>query len=256
MGIKNGQSMTAPPGLGPPGIWVWDGVDKEADAATSDTKKGDDSTNWPETPSDSEEVEFVGRLAQLCFGSDFVKMTVSCSEQCEGNVTLSNGALQLHLEPNALSGYLPPLARLQAVLTRDAAVHRFQISRMERSKDNGSLFINIFKISASTCWDVLKAGCCPRAKCTWQHPAPVLLSVSCAGDDGHTALPTLMPDPLSIVPSDKITALRKDAEPFQSKDGALASLFSIPPAGAMGQSNMQLNFAAFMDDSSGSSEDL
>lgn len=237
--IKGGTAMTAPPGLGPPGIWLWDDVNasKESDATKSDAKNGDIVVNWPETSSDSPEVEFVGKLAQVCFGSDFMKMTVSWSEPwVRGNLTLSTADLQLHLEPSALSNFLPPLARLQAVLSRDAGVHQCHIFRMDRSKDNCSLAINMAKVSTNTCWDVLKAGFCPREKCTWEHPAPTLLSVSCAGDNGQPDLPTLMPEVRAAATSDQMS---KDAEPFQ-------------PAGL---SNVQLNFAAFMDDSSDSSEE-
>merc|ERR1712232_872755 len=64
-------------------------------------------------------------------------------------------------------------------------MHRCQIFRMERSKDDAMLHFTCIHTTDITCWDMLKFGRCPRPGCTWAHPVPILISVSCAGDPGE-----------------------------------------------------------------------
>lgn len=209
-----GKAISAPPGLGPPqkppGVWIWpDAETKDApespDATKTDTHDG--TINWPETPVDCTEVEFIGKAAMLCFGPDFLKMTVSwVSPWAECKVAMSAADLRLHLGPTAKTNLLAPLARLQAVLGRDQKQYQCQIFRMERSKDDTLMHMTCARVSAGTCWDVLKSGSCPRPQCTWEHPTPTLLNVSCAGmlPTQRTSLATLMSRPVFDGAADKI----------------------------------------------------
>merc|ERR1712232_557753 len=69
------MTMTAPPGIGPPGVWVWPHPDgqpchSETPAVQADCEE-EQEVSWPDDPVNSVEVEFIGKVAQLCFGSDF-----------------------------------------------------------------------------------------------------------------------------------------------------------------------------------------
>jgi hypothetical protein len=216
-------AMTAPPGLGPPGIWVWPYESKEgragSDASDADSKREeDDMINWPEESVDSAEVQFVGRVAQHCFGADFVKMAVSISETCvEGKLALLTANAQLHLEPTEPVHFLPPLARLQAVLARDQALHQCHIFRMDRAKDNASMHITCARVSTSTCWDILKNGHCPRPNCTWEHPAPAVMNITVVGGPCSFTMKSLADsakDPLWTSMSENIQ--NKDCPPIES----------------------------------------
>jgi len=247
-----GKAMTAPPGLGPPGIWVWphesDAPEGCTEATEPNPKEDDKPITWPETSVDSAEVEFLGRAAQCCFQADFLKMTVKWSEPfVKGDVSLATANVQLHLEPTAPVNFLAPLARLQAVLARDQEANQIQCFRMERSKDNSSMHITCAKVSASTCWDVLKKGFCPRPACTWEHPAPTLLNVTCAGVPAvhRTPLASLVSKPVVDAASEKIQS--KDCPTFQ------------PAMEPMGMQHVQmnqfsLNFGAIMSSDESSDE--
>merc|ERR1711865_484715 len=161
---------------------------------------------------DSPEVEFVRKIAQLVFGPDFIKMTVSWSGQsAQGKTALPSASVQLHLEPIAFSSFLTPLTRIQAVMGRDQKTQQCHIYRMNRSKDGASLAMMCARVSVGTCWDVLKKGFCPRPSCLWEHPAPRHLNVCCVGgpEVPKPAFTTLMPKPF-----DSHTFLDKTATPF------------------------------------------
>lgn len=230
---KEGTKMTAPPGIGPPGIWIWPHDDQQkGDAEAASEDAADRTVDWPESSVDSFEVEFVGRVAQGCFGPEFLKMSVSWADTfVEGKRALSVANLELHLEPTAPGNFLAPLVRLAAMLTRDQKFYQCQIFRMDRSKDNSSMHITCAKVSTATCWDVLKSGYCPRANCTWEHPAPSVISVSVAGGPPaqQTPLTTLMHKSAAESGSDKVEA---------------ADFFMV--ASDTTQLN-QLNFGAFDD---------
>jgi len=244
---KDSTKMTAPPGLGPPGIWVWPHESKtglaESDAEAG-SKEDADTVSWPGSSVDSEEVEFVGRVAQGCFGHDFEKMNVTRVEtKVEGKVALSIVNMQLHLDPKMPAHFLPPLARLQAMLARDQTLHRCQIFRMDRSKDNSTVHLTCAKVTAGTCWDVTKKGFCPRPGCTWEHPASVVMQVSVVGGS-----------PITSVVSEKPNL---DAD-TSSDSSAKIPAKEVPPAsGTMnGNALNNLNFGAFDDLMSDTSEEM
>lgn len=144
----------------------------------------ENTVSWPEDPVNSVEVEFIGKVSQLCFGSDIIKMTVWWDEPwLQGKVSVSTANVQLHLEPMApvYLDFLAPLARLQSLLARDQALHQCQIFRMSCSKDNASMDLSCARVAFNTCFDVLKKGFCPRQGCTWDHPVPTLVNVSWTG---------------------------------------------------------------------------
>jgi len=174
----------APPGLGPPGVWVWPHL-PESKPIEPDFDKDEGAVSWPQESVNSVEVEFIGKVSQLCFGSDFIKMTVSWDDPWEpqGDQSLSKANVQLHLEQMApvYVDFMVPLRRLEAYLARDQALHGCQIFRMSCSKDNTSMEINCAMVTVNTCWDVLKKGFCPRPGCTWPHPVPILVNVSWIG---------------------------------------------------------------------------
>lgn len=241
---KDSTKMTAPPGLGPPGIWVWPHESKtglaESDAE-AESKEDADTIIWPGSSVDSEEVEFVGRVAQGCFGHDFEKMKVTRVEtKVEGKVALSIVNMQLHLDPKMPAHFLPPLARLQAMLARDQTLHRCQIFRMDRSKDNSTVHLTCAKVTAGTCWDVTKKGFCPRPGCTWEHPASVVMQVSCVGGPPSTFVASEQPNLVANTWSSKIPAKE------------------VPPAtGTMNINALNnMNFGAFDDLMSDSSEEM
>jgi len=248
--IVKGTRMTAPPGLGPPGTWVWpyecELSDDEADPDTK-AKSEHNAISWPQNPVNNCEVEFVGKAAQLCFGPDFVKMEVTwATPWVEAQTALSIVNVELDLKPNALASSASPLAKLQAVLARDQKFHECHISRMECSKDGASMHLTCTKVGIATCWDVLKLGFCPRSGCTWEHRSPTMLNVSCIGvptSTSDTPLPTLLMPKAGV-----------DVVPVkvQNKDNTFAFPLS---AGTMGQqmNNFQLNFGAFESDSDDSS---
>lgn len=195
---ETGTKMTAPPGIGPPGIWIWPHDDEKKGDAEKTAASGDTTrtVTWPQSPVDSVEVEFVGKVARCCFGPEFMKMDVSWAETwVEGKLALSIANVQLHLEPTAPPNLLAPLVRLQSMLNSDQKFHHCQIFRMDRSSDDSSMHITCAQVSTGTCWDVLKSGYCPRTNCTWEHPAPSVMSVSVAGGPAtkQTPLASLMP---------------------------------------------------------------
>jgi len=176
---KPATGMCAPPGIGPPGVWVWP---EEADRVPSDDEEN--TVVWPAYPVDSVEVEFIGKVAQHCFGSDFLKMIVSWDEPwVQGESTMPKASVQLHLGPMApvYLDFLAPLSRLQSLLARDQACHQCQIFCMGLSKDFATMDLSCAMVTSATCWDVLKKGYCPRPGCTWPHPAPTLVNVSWTG---------------------------------------------------------------------------
>lgn len=247
---KDSTKMTAPPGLGPPGIWVWPHESKtglaESEESKEESKEDANTITWPGSSVDSEEVEFVGRVAQGCFGHDFEKMKVTRVEtKVEGKVALSIVNMQLHLDAKMPAHFLPPLARLQAMLARDQTLHRCQIFRMDRSKDNSTVHLTCAKVSDKTCWDVTKKGFCPRPGCTWEHPASVVMQVSCVGGSPSTAVASQKPN------------LDSDTS-FSSPTIPAKDMKMVPPAnGTMNVNALNsLNFGAFDDLMSDSSEEM
>jgi len=241
---KDSTKMTAPPGLGPPGIWVWPHDSKTGVAKSDAEAESSDDANaisWPGSSVDCEEVEFVCRVAQGCFGHDFEKMKVTRVEtKVEGKVALSIVNLQLHLDKKMPAHFLPPLARLQAMLARDQALHQCQIFRMDRSKDNSTVHLTCAKVTAGTCWDVTKKGFCPRPNCTWEHPASVVMQVSEVGGPPITSATTVKQNVAADSSSLKIPAKE------------------VPPVnGTMNVNALNnLNFGAFDDLMSDSSEEM
>jgi len=203
-----------------------------------------DIIEWPKSSIDSAEVEFVGKVAQACFGADFKKLAVSWSETwVEGKLALSIANVQLHLERAEAVNFLAPLARLQAMLARDQTLFQCQIFRLERSNDNASMHVTCARVSVNTCWDVLKSGFCPRTSCTWEHPAPTVMNVSLAGGP-----PMAMQTPLaSLMPKPVVESL---SETIPSKE-----FHMVPPSNAAMNEQMCFNFGAF-DDMTDSSEEM
>jgi hypothetical protein len=244
-----GTAISAPPGLGPPGIWIWPHSPKKESPPKSEDDalepNDDDSVvSWPRNYVDSPEVEFVGRVAQLCFGGEFIKLTVSWAEPwVTGDRSVSSAIMGLHLKPTATAKFTAPLALLQAMLARDQGIHRCQIFRMERSKDDVSLHISCSNISASTCWDVLKKGFCPRPNCTWEHPVPVLMNVTCVGlsAENEKGPPTAM----SKMTPDVASAQNRSEDEASSHPTLLTS------SGTTAHMHVQLNMGAYdeLDDS-------
>jgi hypothetical protein len=233
---EEGTAVQAPPGLGPPGMWVWPHSSlKERTEKTNpeDSASKDENVSWPLSPVDCHEVEFVGKVAQVLFGSEFIKLTVSWTD--------SSAIVELHLKPTAAALFNAPLPLLQAMLARDQGFHQCQIFHMERVKDDTSLHITCVTVSANTCWDVLKKGFCPRPNCTWEHPVPVLMNVSCVGllERCKASLPAKQ---IVDVPTDKI----------QCKEEVNGRPTLLTSNGTMAQMTVQLNFGAFdeLDDSS------
>merc|ERR1712216_382428 len=92
-------AVTAPPGIGPPGVWVWPDDAKPCDVQDADAEE-QKLICWPCAPVNSVEVEFIGKVAQACFGADFKKMTVSWDEpMVQGDATMEKANVQLHLAP-------------------------------------------------------------------------------------------------------------------------------------------------------------
>lgn len=183
------MTCTAPPGIGPPGVWVWPHADTKAQTENSkdsdeDQEEDMSTSEWPEHPLDSVEVEFIGKVAQSCFGSDFIKMTVTWDDPVvQGQLIMPKVNVQLHLEPMApvYLDFLAPLTRLQSLLHRDQAYHSCQISRLSIAKDSLTMDLSCAVVTSATCWDILKKGYCPRPACTWPHPVPTLVNVSWTG---------------------------------------------------------------------------
>jgi len=100
-------------------------------------------------------------------------------------------------------------------------------------------------VSANSCWDVLRKGFCPRGdKCTWEHPAPILLNVCFAGTLPEKPLATLLQAPFA-------NAVLEDN--ILSKKSALGYLSKEPPsvnAPIHGESTQIFNFEAFSDSES------
>jgi len=166
-------------------------------------------------------------------------MTVSWAESfVEGKLALSIANVQLHLEPKAPANLLAPLVRLAAMLTRDQKLHQCQMFRMDRSKDNSSMHITCAQVSTATCWDVLKSGYCPRANCTWEHPAPCVICVSVAGS------PPTQQTPLTSQCSQLLqqTSLMQQAVADSGSDKVKTEDFFMVPS-----NTTQLNFGAFDD---------
>jgi len=208
-----GTALTAPPGIGPPGIWLWPKSSSKPRRTESDATASDSNADTvSESHVDSPEVEFLRKIAVLVFGPDFIKMTVSWSGQSvQGEAALPSANVQLHLEPIAFTSFLTPLTRFQAVLARDQMLHQCHIFRIDRAIDGDSMAMMCAKVSVGTCWDVLKKGFCPRPSCLWEHPPPRRLNVCCVGGPAvpQPALATLMPKPF-----DSHTVLDKTAKPF------------------------------------------
>jgi len=183
-------TCTAPPGIGPPGVWVWPHVDKNAQTENAVKDSDEDheedmsSFDWPEHPLDSVEVLFIGKVAQSCFGSDFIKMTVTWDDPVvQGQLIMPKANVQLHLEPMApvYLDFLAPLTCLQSLLHRDQAYYQCQISCLSLAKDFTTMDLSCATVTSATCWDILKKGYCPRPACTWPHPVPTLVNVSWTG---------------------------------------------------------------------------
>jgi len=189
-----GTSVVAPPGLGPPGVWVWPHGDGKAartdsDEATAEPQEEECETedgilSWPRDFVDSPEVLFVGKAALLCYGSDFIRMTVAWEEPlAQGDMMMQQAKVQIHLQPMApvYLDFLAPLPRLQSVLSRDQSLYQCHISHMSCSKDHDSLDLSCYRVSHGTCWDIVKRGYCPRPGCTWEHPVPTVINVTWMG---------------------------------------------------------------------------
>lgn len=173
--------VTSPPGLGPPGTWIW----PETTTATEENESN--SILWPEDdPIDCLEVEFVGKVAQNCFGDAFKDMSVSFAENED------KADVVLHLKSANFGNALSPLALLQLALGREQSFHRCHIFRMERSEDNTTMHLTCSQVSKDSCWDVFKSGSCPRPTCPWEHPMPILLNVSCEVETPKAAMATLL----------------------------------------------------------------
>lgn len=240
--------MSAPPGLGPPGVWHWPDPERKYPARKTsetnashrdepDSREEENAISWPETFSNSTEVEFVGRVARYCFGDDFMRMTVSWTQPCvQGLSAIATANLDLHLRNAALANVVGPLVQLQAALARDQRMYECQIFRMERSKDNTSLHLTCARVSIDTCWDALKTGCC-RPNCPWEHPAPTFLRVCCAGQRAAcpTPLATLMP---------RLPVGEGTADKIQRK----AHLTIPTPVDVTDHVSQQLNIGAYDDD--------
>merc|ERR1712178_554235 len=142
------------------------------------------TVNWPDQPVNSVEVEFVGKVAQMCFGGDFKKMTVSRDEPwVQGDSTMPKVNVALHLGPMApvYLDFLAPLSRLQSMLSRDQAMHQCRVFRMSCSEDNATMDLSCAMVNVNSCWDLLNKGFCPRPGCTWEHPTPTLVNVTWTG---------------------------------------------------------------------------
>jgi len=205
-------------------------------------------------------VEFVGKAAQRCFGSDFIKMTVSWAEPwVQGESAQSIANVQLHVKPMVRINFLAPLASLQAVLARDQVVYKIQVFHMECANDNASIQITCTKVSPSTCWALLEKGSCQSPNCSWEHPVPTLLNVSLAGDHAVQQPTSATSDPVANTASDAI--LSKDAPVFtppfgnfvpdSAKNTVSNTIFNkdapvfTPSVGTTGQPNIQLNIGAY-----------
>jgi len=226
-------TCTAPPGIGPPGVWVWPHVEKNAETDNAVKDAGEDREedvnpcDWPEQTVNSVEMEFIGKVAQDCFGSDFIKMSVTWDEPwIQGQSIMRKASVQLHLEPMApvYLDFLAPLARLQSLLHRDQAHYQCHISRMSLTKDFATMDLSCATVTAATCWDVLKNGYCPRPACTWSHPVPTLVNVSWTGG----------PEMLFGTKEEKI----------QDGPGSLFSMATVE------MSNAQFNIGAYSSDDS------
>merc|ERR1712176_1628754 len=96
--------VTSPPGLGPPGTWIW--PDSKTEVSKQTCHESRNSFLWPDCAANCYEVEFLGIVAQSCFGEGFRKMMVSwVVEECEADIAL-------HLELGNRHS-LTPLALLQ-----------------------------------------------------------------------------------------------------------------------------------------------
>jgi len=247
--MSDGTAMAAPPGLGPPGVWVWSSTPKlGSDATELDSEQetrsedGPGVITWPNSTTDSVEVEFVGMSAQLCFGTDFLKMTVSWADKwLEEKMSMPIANLQMHVS----SGSTATLGKLQAVLGRDQKIHQCHIFRMAKADNDASMTVVCAAVSANSCWDVLRKGFCPRGdKCTWEHPAPILLNVCFAGTLPEKPLATLLQAPFAnAVLEDNI---------LTKKTSALGYLVKEPPpvnspifGQNTGKNINSLNFVAF-----------
>lgn len=245
---KEGKAISAPPGIGPPGIWFWPADadppggktapdDRTPDGAGSDTPGEEHTFSWPESYSNSPAVEFVCHVAQYCFEASFMSMNVSFAQPDEEGQTTAN--LELHLRQAAMVSSMPPMARLQAVLARDHRMHQFHIFSMDRSIDNSSLRLSCAQVSADTCWDALKpAGCWRGSSCPWEHPVPTVVHVQCAGD--HAALPTPLATLMPKVPFDPTTSdviMNKGRIPATTVEVNMVEL-----------NHQQLNIHAYDDD--------
>lgn len=253
------KAMSAPPGIGPPGVWLWPDPQSKPHCGASDASEAASNTvSWPETSGDSPAVDFVGNSARLCFGTEFKKVTVSWAEpRVQGEQTLPVANVELHLEPTASIKFGPPLARLHLMLARDQALHQMRILRAECREDAESMRITCIRVSTKTCWDVLKSGACPRPNCTWEHPVPTLVNVSCAGCLAAPQLASatvvksqtgaMKPEPVGDTISR--TLLNKDAPVFApSIESDMMTSKNVPAF----TSSIQLNIGAydFMSDSS------
>jgi hypothetical protein len=175
--------VTSPPGLGPPGTWIW----PETKAASEDNESSNVIV-WPDdSPINCFEVEFLGLVAKNCFGDAFENMSVSFSG------IEDKADVELHLKS---ARFGDPLALLQLALERETSFRGCgcHIFHMERSEDNGpSMHVSCSQVSKDTCWDVLKTGRCPRpTTCPWEHPVPFNLNVSCEVEAPKAAMATLL----------------------------------------------------------------
>lgn len=246
-----GTALSAPPGIGPPGIWIWPKSSSKPRRTESDATASDSNADTvSETHNDSPELEFVRKIAQLVFGPDFIKMTVSWSAPiAQGETALPTASVQLHLEPIAFTSFLTPLTRFQAVLARDQLLHQCHIFRIDRTRDGDSMAMMCAKVSVGTCWDVLKKGFCPRPSCLWEHPPPRRLNVCCVGGPAVPlpALATLMPKPF-----DSNTVLDKTGKPFVADTVLNADAKPFVSDGRPNDQLICMNLGAydFMSDSS------
>jgi len=91
-----GTVITAPPGIGPPGTWLWPHASTSTDVTDA---TGENSASRPESSVNSREVERVKELTKLCFGSDLIRTTVTWdNSQCE-----MSGAIQHSVDAEAIA---------------------------------------------------------------------------------------------------------------------------------------------------------
>lgn len=171
---------------------------------------------------------------------------------------MSAAEVQLHLKPNPKVDFLAPLARLQNILARDAQSHECCLFRMERSKDDTLMHVTCARVSHNTCWDIVKNGYCPRlGRCTWEHPLPVFVNVSVAGQKStqRTPLSTLLSkckDQIRDHGAADKTLLSKESPAFQPSGFPAESPALQPSVPRTGQNQVVLNVGAYdeLDDSS------